>query len=72
MRIQAAVNQSSIRSRVVIVAVVIGLGTLAVAARLFQLQVVDSESLRAQATTPAPASHRDRWTPRLDRRPGGT
>ena len=49
MRIQAAVNPSSIRSRALIVATVIALGTLAVAARLIQLQILDSESLRAQA-----------------------
>ena len=49
MRIQAAVNPSSIRSRVVILAVSIGLAALAVAVRLCGLQIVDSESLRAQA-----------------------
>lgn len=49
MRIFAAVNPSSIRSRVIVVAVSLGLATLAVAVRLVELQIVDSESLRAQA-----------------------
>ena len=42
-------NESSIRTRVVIVAVSIGLATLALAVRLVQLQIVDSDALRAQA-----------------------
>jgi cell division protein FtsI/penicillin-binding protein 2 len=49
MRIPAAVNESSIRTRVVIVAAAIGLASLAVVARLAELQIVDSEALRAQA-----------------------
>lgn len=42
-------NESSIRTRVTVVAAGVGLATLAVAARLAQLQIVDAEALRAQA-----------------------
>ncbi len=42
-------NPSSIRTRVFIVATAIGLASLAVAARLTELQILDAETLRAQA-----------------------
>src|SRR6185436_11811873 len=49
MRIPAVVNQSSIRTRVFIVAAVVVVAVVAVAARLADLQILKAETLRAQA-----------------------